>query len=628
MGDLRVSGVESPAELRAFYLSVLDDLDTLDTMIREGMIDDGTMHIGAEQELCIVDEDCRPSKKGPEILDVIPFSQYTNELGIFNLEINLDPYPLEGLCFDMVQTELEQLLDKGERYAIESNGRFLLTGVLPTLQKKNLDFAYITPQPRYKLLSETLLRIRGNDFQVYLQGVDEINSTLDSVLYEACNTSFQLHLQVRPQSFVEQYNWSQMIAGPMMSACVNSPILFGRELWAETRIALFKQSLDTRTFSNHIRTQMPRVSFGKDWIKNSFSDIYKDQVSRFPVLLQKKGVPSSSEIFERGEVPKLPYLLLHSGTTYSWNRPCYGSGGKKPHIRIECRYLPAGPSVPDEMANFAFWVGLMKAMPESAKKLPDTVDFKMARGNFIKAARYGLETVHDWYGEKIPAQLLILDKLMPMAEQGLKKSGVNSGSIERYLNIIQNRVESYQTGASWQIRNFRRLRERYSKIQAAQVLTEYMVHHRNDAVHLWKDISVAKYHKVTDMNKSVMSCLSGDLITLKDDVPIALARKIMHWKGINHIIVENRNNQLNGVLSSADLPDHTDIEKNGNPISSIMSRNVISISIDETPERAWQIMRQNKVRCLPVLEGKELVGIVTSNDLMRCDIVNHNDATQ
>ena len=263
MGDFRARKIANAHDRRKMAIRALDDIEAFETMLRNRLFDESAPKIGAEQELCIVNQQAEPAKNALSLLDRISDEHYTNELALFNLEINLDPVELKGQCFQTVEQDLIRLLEKGRKAASQENSDILMCGILPTLGLCHLQFEYMTPIQRYQTISDVLREIRGSHFEIYLQGRDELIMSLESVLFEACNTSFQLHLQIHPDEFVSQHNWSQMIAGPVLSACVNSPILFGRELWAETRIALFKQSLDTRSSTNHLYRKLPRVLFWK-----------------------------------------------------------------------------------------------------------------------------------------------------------------------------------------------------------------------------------------------------------------------------------------------------------------------------------------------------------------------------
>ena len=415
MGDFNIRPIRDNRDRAKMYAHAIKDIKAFELMLGQNRFESGPPKIGLEQELCVVDHQHEPAKAALEILDDLQLKEYTNELALFNLEINGDPLDLKGKCFSTAERNLLDLLQAGVAKAHARDLHLLLCGILPTLQYRHLAFSYMTPIQRYQVLSKMLADIRGDQFEIYLQGVDELIMSLESVLFEACNTSFQLHLQIAPKDFVRKYNWSQMIAGPVLAACTNSPLLFGRELWSETRIALFKQSLDTRSSRNHLRKKLPRVYFGRDWLRHSPAELWKNELMRFPLLLTSDDFQDPMEVLGEGQTPNLRAIRLHNGTTYTWNRLCYGPQGARPHLRIECRYLPSGPTVVDEIANFAFWVGLMEGQADKYDNFWQQTDFRIAKDNFIRAARTGLDSVIDWFDGPEPARDLILNKLLPMA---------------------------------------------------------------------------------------------------------------------------------------------------------------------------------------------------------------------
>ena len=334
MGDFKVKSALKKNENSRFIQAIIRDVEALDFLIKENAFESGIQRIGAEQELCLLDRSFMPSKKGPDILKKIEDPRYTTELGKYNLEINLDPFELKDDCFSKSYEQLISLLDLGQGVANEYKTRILLTGILQTLRLDHLRKSYMTPVGRYELLSETIKEIRGGNLQIHIHGVDELIAELDSVLFEACNTSFQLHLQIDPKDFVRKYNIAQLISGPVLAASVNSPLLFGRELWQETRIVLFQQSIDTRSSKNHLREKQPRVFFGQDWLKDSPSEIFKNVISRYPLLLTSPQVEDPFEVIKKGKTPRLKAMQTFSGTIYTWNRPCYGLSADAPHLRI------------------------------------------------------------------------------------------------------------------------------------------------------------------------------------------------------------------------------------------------------------------------------------------------------
>ena len=405
MGSQSVTAIKTQKERKNFVRHLLNDIEAFEYMIQNNLFETGVQRVGAEQEICIVDKDYRPSTNALKILDKINDDHYTTELALFNLEINLNPYKLEKKCFSEIEKQLTSLLNKGYRVAeATDNNKLILTGILPTLRKKDLVFKNVTPYKRYKTLNNVIKKIRGDDFKLHIQGVDELILKHKSILFEACNTSFQVHLQISPEEAIDKYNWSQAIAGPLLSIMTNSPLLLGRELWSETRIALFQQSIDLRNVSHFSREQKPRVSFGTDWVKDSILELFTDDISRYPPIVSSEFDEDSVTAIKKGIMPKLKALNLHNGTLYKWNRLCYGVHQNVAHLRIENRYIPSGPSVKDEIANAMLWVGVMQGMPRQYEKIWRKMPFYDAKGNFINAARTGIHTYFSWFGKGISAK--------------------------------------------------------------------------------------------------------------------------------------------------------------------------------------------------------------------------------
>ncbi len=459
-----------------FIRQLLNDIEALERMIDNNLIETGITRIGAEQEFCLVDKHWRPAKNAQDILPLIDDDHFTTELARYNLEINLDPFTLKEDCFELMQNQLESLLDKATKVCDANQTKILLTGILPTISKSELMFDYMTQSPRYWAMNEVIKKARGSDITLKIRGVDELLVTHDSVLFEACNTSFQLHLQIDPKDFTSSYNWAQAITGPVLSISANSPLLLGRELWSETRIALFQQSIDTRNASYALKNQEARVSFGNQWSKGSAADIFKNDLANHKILLAREIEQNALDELDQGTIPKLDALCLNNGTLYRWNRPCYGVGGGKPHLRIENRYIPSGPSVLDEMANFAYWVGLMVGRPSRYDDMESQMDFRDAKANFIKAARYGKESMLRWDGEIRSTYDLTLNTFLPIARKGLKQVGINQKDIDRLLGVIERRTLT-QTGAQWITSQYRTLHKKMKSDNALVRLTKAM--HKN-----------------------------------------------------------------------------------------------------------------------------------------------------
>jgi CBS domain-containing protein len=494
-----------------------------------------------------------------------------------------------------------------------------MTGILATLKYRHLQFEYMTPIERYQTLSQTLYEMRGANFEIYMQGVDELIMSLGTVLFEACNTSFQLHLQIRPEAFVDQHNWSQMIAGPVLSICTNSPLLFGQELWEESRISIFKQSLDTRSSHKFIRKKMPRVYFGKGWLQHSPAELWKSDLMRFPLVVTSDQFDDAMACIENNQMPNLRAIRLHNGTTYTWNRMCYGLYKNQAHLRIECRYLPSGPSALDEISNFAFWIGLMQHGASDGPQFWQNQDFKIAKNNFIKSARTGMNTVFQWYGKNIPAQQLILEHLLPMAAKGLSDSGVNSKDADRYLSTIEQRVASQKTGSDWAIKSYRALSRRYGDILAQNALVNQMVDYQKDniPVHQWKYMDSKSYATAHD-EVTVEQIMTRDIFTINEEDSIEMFGAILKWNNIHHLPVENDHGDLVGLITDGMMARLSDLKKGQVKYAKdIMLKSLISIKEEESVVTAVTIMKTNNISCVPVVFGKKLTGILTLNDLKK-----------
>lgn len=614
MGEMINKSSAGVSERTAFIKHLINDVRALELLLEKGYFEDDIVRIGAEQELCLIDGDYRPHGINLSLLESINDKHFTTELASYNIEINLDPFELTDDCFSQVENQLRSLLKKAKKHADALGTKLLLAGILPTIGKKEVGLDYLTPIPRYAALNEMLKTYKGGDFNLKIRGVDELFLKHDSVMFEACNTSFQLHLQIPSNDFISSYNWAQAIAGPVLSVCCNSPFLMGRELWKETRIALFQQSLDTRKTAFALRNQTPRVGFGDDWEEGDVSSIFKKDISKHRVLLTKPIVENSLEKLEKGEIPKLPALCLHNGTVYRWNRPCYGVGGGKPHLRIENRYIPSGPSVVDEMANFAFWVGLMKGRPKAFDDMPSQMDFKAVKTNFIKAARTGKETLFSWCGDTYSAKKLVLNKLLPIAYKGLHKCGVAEEDVERLLGIIEARTKG-RTGEQWQVANLRALKKRFKTNKSLVLLTKKMVENQADLlpIHLWEDIHLDKVKRKPLLVKELMTT---HVLKLNEDDHVSMAKAIMQWNGIHHIPVENNLGKLVGLLTWSYLETiETGLDLENTLVSDVMIRDVKTISPESEISAAQRKMASHKIGSLPVVFEGTLIGILSKTDL-------------
>lgn len=620
MGSQSVKAIKTQKQRKDFVCHLLNDIRAFEYMIENDVFEKGIQRVGAEQELCIVDKDFRPSFKALEILERVNDPHLTTELALFNLEINLDPFELTKDCFQKLKKQLTELVDKVNTAAHEfDNDKIVLTGILPTLKKKDLIFKNMTPFKRYKTLNNVMKSIRGKDFKLHLQGVEELIVKHESILFEACNTSFQIHLQIDLDNAIDMYNWSQAIAGPMLSVMSNSPLLLSKELWSETRIALFQQSIDLRNKSYLLREQKPRVSFGDAWIKDSVLELFTDDISSHAPLVTADFDEDSLEKLEKGIMPKLEALNLHNGTLYKWNRLCYGVHNNVPHLRIENRYVPSGPSIKDEIANALFWVGVMKGMPDDYKNIWTKMPFIDAKSNFLNAARTGIDTYFNWFGEGFSTKEIVKKILLPIARKGLESAKIDANDINYYLGIIEQRVDTNITGSKWLTRNKRSLVKKISNYETNALLTyhTYKNQQQNIPVHKWENITITpvEISKKYDKLYKVMS--TGIFVVNENDL-IELIFKIMEWKNIHHVPVMDKDNKIVGLITKEQLRTYDfSSPKNKNIIAKrIMNADFISLSPETSTAKAAKLMNAEKT-CVLVMDELELLGIFTKNDLDR-----------
>ena len=623
MGDLNVRLIKTNKQQNDFTHHLLRDLQAMQTMLEEGWFETDQMHIGAEQEICLIDQHHKPAPHAVEVLERIVSENYTTELAKFNVEVNLSPQPFKGSCFSDMNAELEAELAALEK-ALEGTGmRYLTTGILPTLRKFDVGKDKITPFERYYALMEAITRARGELQEIHIKGYDELNIRHDSPMLESCNTSFQVHLQVRPEEFVRKYNLAQLLAGPVMAISANSPLLFGKRLWHETRIALFQQSIDTRLASEHLREGSPRVTFGNSWIQNSVLDLYKEDIARFRPMLMTKA-DDSLAILKEGITPKLRALMIHNSTVYRWNRACFGiSPSGKPHLRIENRILPSGPTTQDEMANAVFWLGLMNALDDHRTDITRQMDFAEVKSNFYNCAQTGLNTKIRWFGDKKESVTkIIAEELLPIAREGLEKNGVDKADIDKYLGIIEGRNQNTQNGASWILRSAHKMRENSSREERIMAIVSSMVKNQNSGkpVHEWP---LAELPEILDWHPSsilVEEFMTKDLFTVRAEDILQLVADIMDWQHIRYLPVEDAKGKLIGLMSRRMITRH--LIKNPHPdstktmVKDLMIKKPITISPESTIFEAMNLMREHKIGCLPVVKKDRLVGIVTEGNFL------------
>ncbi len=463
-------------------------LDVFARMLRESRFDIENPMTGMEIEFNLVDDDGNPALKSAEALEAIADPHFQTELAQFNLEINVLPRRLDARGVSGFEDDLRTSLNHAEEKSNEVQAHMVMIGILPTLEDGHLSPSRISPNPRYKLLSDQILAARGEDLVIDIHGAERLRTTSESIMPEAACTSTQLHTQVSPENFAAYWNASQAISGIQLAVGANSPYLLGKQLWQETRIPLFEQATDTR--SDELREQgvRPRVWFGERWITSIF-DLFEENVRYFPALLPITDDEDPLEVLDAGGVPALSELKLHNGTIYRWNRPVYDVVEGVPHLRVENRVLAAGPSVIDTMANAAFYFGLTRALAEDDRPLWSRMSFSAAEENFHVAAQHGIDARVYWPGVgEVDATELVLRRLLPMAHEGLSRWGVEADEADRLLSIIEQRCVLHRNGASWYVDKVA-VHEQAGADRAEALrltLQDYReLMHANEPVHTW-----------------------------------------------------------------------------------------------------------------------------------------------
>jgi CBS domain-containing protein/gamma-glutamyl:cysteine ligase YbdK (ATP-grasp superfamily) len=624
MGEQDVRRSSQQEELRVFLKHLLKDVRAMEHMIQNGLFESGVRRVGAEQELFLVNEEWRPASIASEVLAELDDPAFTPELARFNLEFNLEPLSFGGDCLSRMEEQLVEHIRRAEEAARRCGGHVVLTGILPTLAKSDLELDNMSPNPRYFALNDAMTRLRGGDYEIYLKGIDELHLHHDTIMVESCNTSFQVHFQVGTDEFPRLYNAAQAITGPVIAAAANSPLLFGKRLWWETRVGLFQQSIDTRRSTPHLREQPPRVSFGRRWVRSSALEIFREDIARFRSLLSTRTDEDPFEAIEDGRAPQLTALRLHNSTVYRWNRVCYGISDGKPHLRIENRVLPSGPTPRDEVANAAFWYGLVSGVLQQYGDITAYLDFDDVRMNFFAATQAGLNAQLTWIGGRLePANRLILDTLIPLARSGLEASDIDSGDADRYLGIVEERVRSGRTGAQWMLSSLASMGSRGPQQERLSALTAatHMRQQEEQPVHEWPLARLEEGGGWKQNYLRVEQCMDTDIVTVNEHEPVEMVAHLMDWNHLRHVLVEDDQNHLVGIVSQRALlrlvgnyqPNQDDSPL---PVSQVMNTDPITVTPETPSLEAIELMRRHSLSALPVVKHQHLVGIITEAQFM------------
>ncbi|BBX63930.1 hypothetical protein MSAS_31040 [Mycobacterium saskatchewanense] len=477
---------------REYRRKVQQCLDVFETMLAQSRFDSDRPLTGMEIECNLVDADYQPAMSNRYVLEAIGDPAYQSELGAYNIEFNVPPRPLPGHTGLDLESDVRASLNDAENKASARGAHIVMIGILPTLMPEHLDTGWMSESKRYAALNDSIFTARGEDIPINISGPEPLSWQAVSIAPESACTSMQLHLQLAPEDFAANWNAAQMVAGAQLALGANSPYFFGHQLWSETRIELFAQSTDTRPEELKTQGVRPRVWFGERWI-DSVLDLYKENIRYFPSLLPEVSDEDPSAELAAGRTPHLSELRLHNGTVYRWNRPVYDvvqvDGVGRPHLRLENRVLPAGPTVVDMLANSAFYYGMLRGLSESDEPLWSTTEFAVAQENFFEAARHGITARLRWPGlGDVPARELVLDTLLPIAHEGLRRWGVDAEVRDRFLGVIEGRAKSGRNGAGWQVSTVRTLEDGGMTRPAAlaEMLRRYCEHmHANEPVHTW-----------------------------------------------------------------------------------------------------------------------------------------------
>jgi gamma-glutamyl:cysteine ligase YbdK (ATP-grasp superfamily) len=477
----------APVDFALFQQRLHDNLIKLEELISTPGFGTGPTSFGAELELYAIDHKGLPVMCNQAVKQAFQDDRLTLELNRYNLEYNLSPVLASGRPFSALRQEMETALQRLDKVAANYQASIIPIGILPTLTTDNLGMHAITDLPRYHVLANSLRKRRGSDFHIQISGEEKLDMHWGDVTPEGANTSFQFHYRVDPEHFRDAFNAAQLVTPLGVALAANSPFFLGKKLWHETRVALFKQSIDCRMGDPLSMRLPPRVYFGNGWVRQGIYELFSEGIYLFSPLF-----PQCKDPEENRYPPELYELCLHHGSIWTWNRPIYDSTGAG-HLRIELRALPAGPTPVDMLATAAFTIGLIEELSKQINTILPGIPFRYAEHNFFRTAKDGLNAKLFWPNfdanciEERPVTD-ILEELMPLAETGLRHLGVNDDEINTYLRVANNTLIKRQNGAIWQLETLRKLEHNNDRYTALQGLVQrYQSNYLDGApVHQWR----------------------------------------------------------------------------------------------------------------------------------------------
>lgn len=478
----------SEKDYTIFQRKLFEQLEQLKSILQQPTFGKGILKIGAELEMYLVNDAGEVCLNNMNILQTLDDEQFQPELNQYNIELNLSAVEVAGKPFSKLVNEIRVKTKKLEEIAALQQTSVIPIGILPTLKKHQLDAHNMTDIPRYRCLSQHIYQQRGEKFKININGDDHLSVDFNDICVEGANTSFQVHLMTAPEKLTNIFNAAQLTIPFVTAISGNSSIFLGHSLWDETRIALFKQSLDIRLQDEYQWQQPTRVNFGHGWLRNNIWELFAEAVALYPPL-----IPFSKPL-EESALPRLSELTVHLGTIWPWHRPVYSPEGNG-HVRIEFRAIPAGPTSIDMVANAAFAIGLAVGMSEQVEEMISYIPFRFAEYNFYRAAQYGLDAKILWpvknkYQPEEVAITKILEKMLPVAKHGLLSLCIDNKEVDYFLDIIKQRLMAKVTGAIWQKNTFKYFKQNMSVDLACQKLVQLYLQNCRSGIPVakWKQL--------------------------------------------------------------------------------------------------------------------------------------------
>lgn len=438
MGQEIDSSHFTQADFADFNELLKEETKLLGDLLSSSAFDHADYKGGFELEGWLLNLNKQVAPKNNQFLNALNSPYVVPELAKFNFEVNGHPQLLQGKALSQMHEDMQGNWSLCQNTAEQNTMSVLMTGILPNLLETDLCLTHMSDMTRYAALNQQVLKMRNYEpLHLHICGKDTLDVKHNDVMLEAASTSFQIHFQVPIDQSVSHYNAAIISSAPMVAISANSPFLFGHDLWDETRIPLFEQSVEVG--QPHHR----RVSFGQAYVKESLYECFEENLWDFPVL-----VPMN----KHGDTQQLTHLRFHNGTIWRWNRPLIDFNDQgQPRLRIEHRVVPAGPSVLDNMANAALFFGMCHTLAKQG--LEKQLLFKQAKKNFYSCAKQGLKAQVEWPGfDQLSIFELLQQHLVPMAREGLQDMQLDQNDIDHFISVIEKRLDNQQNGANWQRR--------------------------------------------------------------------------------------------------------------------------------------------------------------------------------